>query len=93
MPSAPLTAVTYFIMGLLAAVNAQIVIANLDAASWETADEMSAPLLIAVLVAGAVAGAIGWFAAGGSHGVPVDVPLPLHRLRRRIGPVRHQTGG
>ena len=75
MPSAPLAAVTYFIMGLLAAVNAQIVIANLDAASWEMADKMSVPLFIAVLVAGAVAAAIGWFAAGGSHGVPVDVPL------------------
>ena len=33
MPSAPLTAVTYLIMGLLAAVNAQIVVANLDAPS------------------------------------------------------------
>ncbi|MGB5169562.1 MAG: hypothetical protein WBP49_14285 [Acidimicrobiia bacterium] len=75
MPPAPLTAVTYFIMGLLAAVNAQIVIANLDAVSWETADEMSAPLLIGVLVVGVGAGAIGWFAAGGAHGVPVDVPL------------------
>jgi len=75
MPSAPLTAVTYFIMGLLAAVNAQIVIANLDAVSWEAADEMSAPLLIVVLVVGALAGAVGWLAAGGSHGVPVDVPL------------------
>ena len=75
MPSAPLTAVTYFIMGLLAAVNAQIVAANLDAATWEEADEMSAALFFAVLVVGAVAGAVGWFAAGGSHGVPVDVPL------------------
>jgi hypothetical protein len=56
-------------------VNAQIVIANLDAVSWEAADEMSAPLLIVVLVVGALAGAVGWFAAGGSHGVPVDVPL------------------
>lgn len=75
MPSAPLTAVTYFIMGLLAAVNTQIVIANLDAASWEAADDMSAPLFAVVLLAGVIAGAIGWFAAGGSHGVPVDVPL------------------
>jgi len=75
MPSAPLAAVTYFIMGLLAAVNAQIVVANLDAATWEAADEMSAALFVAVLVVGAVAGAVGWFAAGGSHGVPVDVPL------------------
>ena len=75
MPSAPLTAVTYFIMGLLAAVNAQIVVANLDAASLEAADDMSVPLFAVVLLAGAIAGAIGWFAAGGSHGVPVDVPL------------------
>lgn len=75
MPSAPLTAVTYFIMGLLAAVNTQIVIANLDAASWESADEMSAPVFIGVVVIAGIAGAIGWFAAGGSDGVPVDVPL------------------
>ena len=75
MPSAPLTAVTYFIMALLAAVNAQIVIANLDAASWEAADNMSAPLFAVVLLTGAIAAAFGWFVAGGSHGVPVDVPL------------------
>jgi hypothetical protein len=83
MSSAPLTAVTYFIMGLLAAVNAQIVMANLDAASWEAADEMSAPLFIAVLVIAAIAGAVGWFAAGGSHGVPVDVPLAAASVSTR----------
>jgi hypothetical protein len=75
LPSAPLTALTYFIMALLAAVNAHIVIANLDASSWEAADEMSFPLFIGVLLAGILAGAIGWFAAGGAHGVPVDEPL------------------
>jgi hypothetical protein len=75
IPSAPLTAVTYFIMGLLAAVNVQIVVANLDAASWEAADDMSMPLFIVVLFAGAIAGTVGWFAAGGSQGVPVDEPL------------------
>jgi hypothetical protein len=76
MPSAPITAVTYFIMGLLAAVNAQTVVANLDAPSWQAADDMSVLLFIVVLLAGTIAGAIGWFAAGGGHGVPVDVPLP-----------------
>jgi hypothetical protein len=75
MPSAPLTAVTYFIMGLLAAVNAQIVVANLDAPSWEAADDMSGLLFLVVLFAGAVAGAVGWLATGGTYGVPVDVPL------------------
>lgn len=75
MPSAPLTAVTYFIMGLLAAVNAQIVVANLDAAAWEVADEMSAQLFIGVVLVAGAAGAAGWFLSGGSHGVPVDVPL------------------
>lgn len=83
MPSAPLTAVTYSIMGLLAAVNAQIVIANLDAVSWEAADEMSAPLFVIVLAAGVLAGAAGWFVAGGSEGVPVDQPLaPASALTR-----------
>lgn len=75
MPSAQLTAVTYFIMGLLASVNAQIVMANLDAASWTGADEMSVPLFVIVLVVGAIAGSIGWFVAGGPQGVPVDEQL------------------
>lgn len=81
MPSAPLTAVTYSIIGLLAAVNAQIVIANLDATSWEAADEMSPPMFIAVLAVAVAAGAAGWFVAGGSHGVPVDVPLAAASAR------------
>ena len=75
MPSAPLTAVTYFIMGLLAAVNAQIVVANLDAESWETAASMSAVLVVIVVVAGVAAAAVGWFLGGGSSGVDVDEPL------------------
>ena len=50
MPSAPITAVTYFIMGLLAAVNAQTVVANLDAPSWQAADDMSVLLFIVVLL-------------------------------------------
>ena len=72
MPSAPLTAVTYLIMGLLAAVNAPIVMANLDAASWTAADERSVPFFVIVLVVAAVSGSVGWFVAGGSGGVPAD---------------------
>ena len=75
MPSAPLTAVTYFIMGLLAAVNTQIVIANLDAASWETAASMSVASVVAVVIVGVAAAAAGWFLGGGSSGVDVDQPL------------------
>ncbi len=75
MPSAPLTAVTYFIMGLLAAVNAQIVVANLDAASWPAAAPMSVVYVIAVVAIGVAAAAAGWFLAGGSSGVTVDEPL------------------
>lgn len=75
MPPAPLTAVTYFIMGLLAAVNAQIVVANLDADSWESADSMSLVLVVAVVAVGVIAAAVGWFLAGGSAGVAVDEPL------------------
>ena len=75
MPSAPLTAVTYFVMGLLAAVNVQIVVANLDVASWESAASMSAVSVVVVVAIGAAAAAVGWFLAGGSAGVAVDEPL------------------
>lgn len=75
MPSAPLAATTYFILGLVAAVNAQIVIANLDAATWEAAEPMSVWLLVGVVAAGVIAALVGWLAAGGSDGVPVDRPM------------------
>ena len=75
MPAAPLTSLTYFIMGLLAAVNAQIVIANLDAASWGQAASMSIVSIVAVIVAALLAAAAGWFLAGGSTGVEADEPL------------------
>lgn len=72
MPSAPLTSVTYSIMGLLAAVNAQIVIASLDAASWSEAASMSVVSLVVVIAAALLAAAAGWLLAGGSAGVEVD---------------------
>ena len=75
MPSAPLAAVTYFVIGLLAAVNVQIVVANLDAPSWEAASSMSVVYVIAVVAIGVAAAAAGWFLAGGSAGVAVDEPL------------------
>ena len=75
MPSAPLTSVTYFIMGILAAVNAQIVVANLDAASWGQATSMSVVAIVVVIVAALLAAAAGWFLAGGSTGVEIDEPL------------------
>ncbi len=75
MPAAPLTSLTYFIMGLLAAVNAQIVVANLDAASWGQAASMSIVSIVAVIVAALLAAAAGWFLAGGSTGVEADEPL------------------
>jgi hypothetical protein len=75
MPSAPLAAVTYFIIGLVAAVNVQIVVANLDAVTWQAAEPMSMAVLVGVIVAGLIAGLIGWLSAGGSHGVPVDEPM------------------
>ena len=75
MPSAPLAATTYFILGLVAAVNAQIVIANLDAVTWEAAEAMSVWLVVGVVAAGLVAALVGWLATGGSDGVPVDQPM------------------
>src|SRR5665811_1287638 len=72
MPSAPLAAVTYLVFGLLAAVNAQIVLANLDAVSWEEAASTTVTAFVFVVVVGVISGGVGWFAAGGSAGVPVD---------------------
>lgn len=77
MPSAPLAAVIYFILGLVAAVNAQVVIANLDAVGWEAAERMSMAWVVGVVIAGLLAGLVGWLSAGGSEGVPVDVPMPF----------------
>jgi hypothetical protein len=75
MPSAPLASVTYFIMGLLASVNAQIVVANLDAVSWGEAASMAFVSIVVVIGAALLAAAAGWFLAGGSSGVEVDEPL------------------
>jgi len=49
VPAAPLTAVTYFVLGVLGAVNMQVVAANLDASSWDRASPMTAPGLAAAL--------------------------------------------
>jgi hypothetical protein len=77
VPAAPLTAVTYFVLGVLGAVNVQVVAANLDARSWDRASPMTALGLAAVLGAGAVLGGIGWFAVGASAGVPADRPMEI----------------
>ncbi len=72
MPSAPLAATIYFILGLVAVVNVQIVVANLDAPTWQEAESMSVWFLIGAIAAAMVAATVGWLGAGGSDGVPVD---------------------
>jgi len=75
LPSSSVTAFVAFIMGLLAAVNAQILIFNLDAPSWEQADTMSIGWLIGVVAAGLAAAWIGWLLTGGAGGIPADVSI------------------
>ncbi len=71
----PLTAVVYFIIGLLAVVNAQILYFNLDAASWEEARNLDPITFVGVMLAGVLFGWIGWLLTGGRKGVPADVEL------------------
>ncbi len=82
LPSAPLTSFVAFIMGLLAAVNAQIVIFNLDVPSWEDAGHMTPVWLIGVVAVGLVSGWIGWLLAGGTEGVPADMPIERMTVAR-----------
>ncbi len=82
LPSAPLTSLVAFIMGLLAAINAQIVVFNLDAASWEDAAPMTPVWLIGVVAAGLVSAWIGWLLAGGTEGIPRDVPIEAVTVSR-----------
>lgn len=74
-PDAPLTAVVYFIIGLLAAVNAQILYFNLDVADWHDAESLTPFAVGGLLVVGALAGLLGWLLAGGRGAVPADEPL------------------
>lgn len=72
---APVTAVVYFILGLLAAVNAQILAYNYDAADWHDAASLSWYVVVGVLGAAIVAGFLGWLLAGGRGSVGEDEPL------------------
>ena len=74
-PDAPLTSLVYFIIGLLAAVNAQVLSFNLDAATWEDARTLTAASFGGLLLAGLLVGWIGWLLAGGKGAVPEDVPM------------------
>jgi len=68
-PSSATTAVSYFIGGILAAVQVSIVAANLDAPSWEAADRLDPWWIALVLGAGVLLGALGWALGSGATGV------------------------
>ncbi len=72
-PNAPLAAVVYFIIGLLAAVNAQILYYNLDAATWEESRDLDVISFGGVLLIAVLAGGLGLLLGGGRGGVPDDV--------------------
>ena len=76
-PNAPLASVVYFIVGLLAAINAQVLYFNLDAASWEEARNLDPITFGGVLLIGVLAGGLGWLLGGGRKGVPEEVELEL----------------
>jgi hypothetical protein len=76
-PNAPLAAVVYFIIGLLAAVNAQVLYFNLDAATWQDAKNLDALTFGGVLLISLLAGGLGWFLGGGRGGVPEDVEMEV----------------
>ncbi len=75
--NAPLASFVYFIIGLLAAVNFQIVSFNLDATTGEDARDLDVLTFIGVLIVALLAGGLGWFLGGGRPGVPEDVPLDM----------------
>jgi hypothetical protein len=60
--------------GLLAAVSWRSVLANRDAGSWQGADPVGWFEILGVLAIALVAGAIGWFAAGGNASRAERVP-------------------
>jgi hypothetical protein len=76
-PNAPLAAVVYFIIGLLAAVNAQILYFNLDAVSWREARHLDVLTFGGILLIGVLAGGLGWLLEGGKGGVPENVELEM----------------
>ena len=71
----PLTAVVYFIIGLLAVVNAQILYFNLDAESWADARNLDPLTFAGVLLGGVLVALLGWFLAGGRKGIQPDIEL------------------
>jgi hypothetical protein len=71
----PLTAVVYFIIGLLGVVNAQVLHFNLDADTWEDVRNLDALTFGGVLLGGLLIAGLGWLLAGGRGGVREDVVL------------------
>ncbi len=76
-PNAPLASSIYFIIGLLAAINFQVVSFNLDATKWEDARDLDVLAFTGVLIVALLAGGLGWLLGGGRRGVPEDELLDM----------------
>jgi len=76
-PNAPLASSVYFIIGLLAAINFQVVSFNLDATTWEEARDLDVLAFAGVLIVALLAGGLGWLLGEGRRGVPEDEPLDM----------------
>jgi hypothetical protein len=67
-PNAPLTSSVYFIIGLLAAINFQVVSFNLDATTWEEARDLDVLAFTGVLIVALLAGRAWLVARRGAPG-------------------------
>ena len=84
--SSSLAALVYFIGATLVGVQALTVWANLDASSWESAEQVGLIEVTAVLAAAVLVGTVGWFLAGKGLAIPYQAPeMPMATVDLETG--------